>query len=108
MSHARLARRARFSFGTAGLVAFLVAATIGVAGTAALFTNQYVATGELSAGRVFPGEREAVPFDVTDRSGGSPVDASNPYAFASDNLTGTTSAWSSAFAADRYLEFALN
>jgi hypothetical protein len=90
------------------LAVFVVAATIGVSGTAALFTNQYVATGELSAGRVFPGEREAVPFHVTDVSGGSPVDASNPYAFAGDGRMGTTSAWSSAFASDRYLEFALN
>ncbi len=108
MSRATFAHRARLSFGTALLGVFIVAATVGVSGTAALFTNQYVATGALSAGRIFPGEREVVPFEVTDVSGGSPVNASNPYAFASDNLAGTTSPWSSAFASDRYLEFALN
>jgi hypothetical protein len=103
-----MARRARGSLWMAGMAVFAIAATLGVVGTAARFTNQYDATGELNAGRVFPGEREAVPFDVTDSSGGSPVNASNPYAFASDGLTGTTSAWATAFAADRYLEFALN
>jgi hypothetical protein len=93
----------------AGLTALLaVTGTIGVALTAALFTSEYPVSGEFGAGRVFPGDREAVPFDVTDASGGSPVDASNPYAHANDNLTATSAAWDSAFAPDRYIDFALN
>lgn len=88
--------------------AALLAAILGVPGTAALFTSGYPVTADVGAGHVFPGERVTAPFAVIDRSSGSPVDASNPFAFADDGLAAVTSAWSPGFAADRYVEFAFN
>ena len=86
----------------------VVAVTAGIASTAATFTDEYPVTGAIGAGQVFPGERPAVPFAVTDASSGSEVDASNPVAFAGDNLALTTSSSAAAFATDRYVEYALN
>ncbi|MEP7158804.1 MAG: hypothetical protein ABI797_05210 [Chloroflexota bacterium] len=88
--------------------AVIVSATIGIPATAALFTSEYPVTAEIGSGHVFPGERDTAPFAVTDASSGTAVDASNPYAFANDNLIAVTSAWASSFAAGRYVEFALN
>lgn len=88
--------------------AALLAAIVGVPGTAALFTSEYPVTAGIGAGHVFPGERDTLPFAVTDHSSGSATDASSPYAFAADGLTAATSDWSASFALDRYVEFALN
>lgn len=88
--------------------AVTLAATIGIPGTAALFTSEYPATSDITTGAVFPGERDTPPFTITDASSGSAVDVSSPYAYAGDGLTATTSAWASGFAADRYVEFAFN
>jgi hypothetical protein len=89
-------------------VAALLAAIVGVPGTAALFTSAYPVTAGVGVGQVFPGERDTAPFAVVDRSSGSAVDASSPYAFSGDGLTAATSAWSASFASDRYVEFAFN
>ena len=77
-------------------------------GTLAIFTNQDPIDTDVVAGRIFPGERDTPAFSVTDASGGSATDASSPTAFAADGRTVTTSAWSTSFAPDRYLDFDLN
>jgi hypothetical protein len=89
-------------------VAALIAASVGVPATAALFTSQYPVTAGVVTGHVFPGERDVVPFTVSDHSSGSALDVSNPYAFAGDGLTTATATWSASFASDRYLEFKFN
>jgi hypothetical protein len=88
--------------------AAVLAAIVGVPGTAALFTSEYPVTADVAAGEVFPGDRETAPFSVIDRSSGSAVDASSPYAFAGDGLSADSSAWSSGFAANRYIDFDFN
>jgi hypothetical protein len=88
--------------------AALLAAIVGVPGTAALFTSSYPVTAAVAVEHVFPGERDTAPFAVVDDSSGSAIDVSNPYAFAGDSLTIATSAWLATFAADRYVEFKLN
>lgn len=101
-------RRSKAPIATLFAATLLVVATFGLPGTAALFTTEYPITAGISAGRVFPGERDTPAFAVIDASSGSPVDASNAFAHANDNITATTSAWATEFAADRYLEFELN
>ena len=95
----------------------LVAAAIGVLGcmivasvglTLAVFTARSDTPAVFGTKALFPGERTTPAFQVGDSSSGSLVDRSSPFAFAADNLTSTTSAWSTAFAPDRYLEFDLN
>jgi hypothetical protein len=102
-----LRRHRTLSFAVLAAAA-MIAATVGIPGTAALFTSEYPVTAGFGSGHVFPGERDTAPFAVTDASSGTAVDASNPYAFEGDGLTAATSAWASTFAADRYVEFALN
>lgn len=94
----------------AGLITATVvlATAVGLPATAALFTAEYPITAGIGAGQVFPGDRDTPAFTVTDVSSGSAVDASSPVAYASDGLTFPTSAWSTGFASDRYVEFALN
>lgn len=89
-------------------VAVTFATTIGIPGTAALFTSEYPVTAGISTGAVFPGERDTPPFAVNNSSSGTAVDESSPYAFSGDGLTAATSAWAAGFAADRYVEFAFN
>jgi hypothetical protein len=105
------------SIPTALLVAGLVTAVAafvmgtvlpGLPGTSALFTNQDPVDADVVAGRIFPGERDTPAFSVTDASSGSATDASSPIAYAADGRSVTTSAWSTAFAPDRYLDFDLN
>jgi hypothetical protein len=81
-------------------------ATIGL--SLAVFTAPSQAQGGFGSKALFPGERVTPAFQVGDSSSGSEVDRSSPFAFSADSLTSTTSAWSTAFAADRYLEFDLN
>jgi hypothetical protein len=89
----------------AGLATVAVA-TIGL--SLALFTARTDGAAQFGTKAVFPGERVTPAFQVGDSSSGTEIDRSNPLAFASDGLTATTSAWSAAFASDRYLEFDLN
>lgn len=90
---------------TAGL-ATVVAATVGL--TLAIFTAQHQGQGVFGTKAIFPGERVTPAFVVGDSSSGTEVDRSSPFAVPADGLTTTTGAWSSAFAAGRYLEFDLN
>ena len=73
----------------------------------ALFTAQAEPQAVFGTKALFPGERVTPAFVVGDASSGSQVDRSSSFA-AADGLTTTTSAWSTAFAAGRYLEFDLN
>jgi hypothetical protein len=89
-----------------GLLIALVATSVGI--SLAIFTAQHDGTAVFGAKALFPGERVTPAFQVIDGSSGSEVDRSSSFAFAGDGLTTTTSAWSSSFAASRYLEFDLN
>jgi hypothetical protein len=81
-------------------------AAVGV--STAVFTEQEEHQAAFGSKALFPGERVTPAFQVGDSSSGTEIDHSSPFAFTSDSLTATTSAWSSAFASDRYLEFDLN
>lgn len=89
-----------------GLLGALFLASVGV--SLAIFAAQHDGTAVFGTKALFPGERVTPAFHVIDGSSGSAVDRSSPYAFSGDGLTTTTSGWSSAFAAGRYLEFDLN
>lgn len=87
------------------------AALVGIATvriSLALFTAQAQAPAVFGTKAVFPGERVTPAFQIGDSSSGSQTDASSSFAFPADGLTATTSAWSGAYAADRYLEFDFN
>lgn len=87
----------------------LVCLVVGaIALSLALFTSQPERDATFGSKAVFPAERVTPAFQVGDSSSGTEVDRSSPFAFGLDGRTTTTSAWSAAFAADRYLEFELN
>jgi hypothetical protein len=94
------------------LVCAVIGAAVGVVAltgsTRALFNESMQQNANIGAGRIFPGTRSTSAFAVTDRSGGSAVDRSSPFAFAGDGRMVTTAAWSSAFASSRYVQFDLN
>jgi hypothetical protein len=86
-------------------------ASVAIATTAsslAIFTSRPEGQAVFGTKALFPGERVTPAFTVGDSSSGSEIDQSSSFAFSADSLTTTTSAWSTAFAADRYLEFDLN
>ena len=90
-------------------IALLVSVAVGGIGLSlAVFTAQTEEPAIFGSRTLFPGERVTPAFVVGDASSGIEVDRSSPYAVAGDGLTTTTSAWSTSFAADRYLEFDLN
>jgi hypothetical protein len=89
-----------------GLLFAIFVTSVGV--SLAIFTAQHDGTAVFGAKALFPGERVTPAFQVIDGSSGSAVDRSSPFAFSGDGLTTTTSAWSTSFAAGRYLEFDLN
>jgi len=92
----------------------VVAAIAGLASVAAiglslaLFTAHSEPQALFGTKALFPGERVTPAFQVGDSSSGSQIDRSSPFGFSADSLTTTTSAWSTAFAGNRYLEFDLN
>ncbi len=88
------------------VLASIALASIGL--SLALFTAQAEPQAVFGTKALFPGERVAPAFVVGDASSGSQIDRSSSFAAAADGLTTTTSAWSTAFAASRYLEFDLN
>ena len=93
------------------LVALTVVGSIGLGAVGfslAVFSSQVEGEAVFGAKALFPGERVTPAFVIGDASSGSEIDRTSPYALAADGLTTTTSAWSSAFAADRYVEFELN
>lgn len=90
-------------------IAMLV--SVGVAGiglSLAVFTAPQEQEALFGSKTLFPGERVTPAFQVGDSSSGTEIDRSSSFAFSADSLTTTTSPWSTAFAADRYLEFDLN
>jgi hypothetical protein len=87
-------------------VVSVAVATIGL--SLAVFTAQQDQSAIFGSKAVFPGERVTPAFRVGDVSSGTEIDRSNSFAFAADGLATTTSAWSTAFAADRYVEFDVN
>jgi hypothetical protein len=87
-------------------LASVAVATIGL--SLALFTARAEPQAVFGTKALFPGERVTPAFQVGDSSSGTEVNRSSSFAFPADSLTTTTSAWSTAFAADRYLEFDLN
>lgn len=89
-----------------GLLACMTVASAGLA--LAMFTARSDVPAVFGTKALFPGERTTPAFRVGDSSSGSLVDSSSPFAFAADGLTTSTSAWSTSFASNRYLEFDLN
>ena len=94
------------------LIAAAFGAAVGIVAltgaTRALFSDSAQKAANVDAGHIFPGTRSTSAFSITDRSGGSAVDRSSVLAYAGDGRTMTTSAWSTAFASDRYLQFDFN
>lgn len=82
---------------------------VGLQASLALFSDLHAGTGDFGSKAIFPGERVAPAFIVGDASGGgAPVDRSSQFGFSADGRTVTSSAWSTAYAAGRYLDFDLN
>jgi hypothetical protein len=99
-------RRAITIVAAIAALASVAVATVGL--SLAVFTAQANPQSLFGTKALFPGERVTPAFQVGDSSSGSEIDRSSPFAFPADGLTATTSAWSSAFASNRYLEFDLN
>jgi hypothetical protein len=93
------------------VVAFTVAASVAVGSlgiSLALFISQIQHPATFGSKALFPGERATPAFVVGDASSGSLIDRSSPFAVTADGLVTVTSAWSTAFATDRYVEFEFN
>ena len=102
-------KRGRRAFAIAAMIAVVASVAVATIGLSlAFFTAQAQPSAVFGTKAVFPGERVTPAFQVGDYSSGAQVDGSSAFAFAADSLTATTSSWSTAFAADRYLEFDLN
>jgi hypothetical protein len=99
-------RRALIVVGAIAALASVAIATIAL--SLALFTSRAEPQAVFGTKALFPGERVTPAFQVGDSSSGTEVNRSSSFAFAADSLTTTTSAWSTASAVDRYLEFDLN
>ena len=74
----------------------------------AVFTSNGGDNAVFGTKAIFPGSRATTAFAVTDASSGGALDRSSGFAAASDGITTTSSAWSTAFDSSRYLEFDLN
>jgi hypothetical protein len=92
----------------AAISVLLSVAIATVAPSLAVFTAQPEDQAIFGSKALFPGERVTPAFQVGDSSSGIEIDRSSSFAFSSDGRTTTTSPWSNAFAADRYLEFDFN
>jgi hypothetical protein len=93
------------------LSALLVLPALGAVGISfAAFSSTTTNPGSsFSAKRVFPGVRSIAANDIRDASaGGAEVNAADPFTAAADGRTSTTSNWSNAFAANRWVEYDLN
>jgi hypothetical protein len=101
-------RRSRTILIVAAIAAIATGAVATIGLSLAVFTSSSQGQAVFGSKALFPGERVTPAFQVGDSSSGTEVDRSSPFAFSADGLTTTTSAWSTAFAADRYLEFDLN
>ena len=101
-------RRTRAMMVVAALAILLSVALATTGLSLAIFTAQPQGQAVFGSKALFPGERVTPAFRVGDSSSGTEIDRSSSFAFSADGLTTTTSAWSTSFAADRYLEFDLN
>ncbi|MDQ2966216.1 MAG: hypothetical protein M3R57_10250 [Chloroflexota bacterium] len=101
-------RRIRAIAIVAGIATLASGAVASIALSLAVFTAQPEGQAIFGSKALFPGERVTPAFKVGDSSSGTEIDRSSSFAFPADSLTTTTSPWSTAFAADRYLEFDLN
>lgn len=101
-------RRFRAIAIVAGIATLAAGAVASIGLSLAVFTAQPEGQAIFGSKALFPGERVTPAFQVGDSSSGTEVDRSSSFAFPADSLTTTTSPWSTAFAADRYLEFDLN
>jgi hypothetical protein len=93
------------------LTALLVLAALGAVGVSlAAFSSTTTNPGSsFTAKRIFPGVRSVASNDIRDASaGGAEVNSSDPFTNAADGRTTTTSNWSNAFAANRWIEYDLN
>ena len=104
----RLSRRSRTILIVATIAAIATGTLATIALSLAVFTAPSQAQAVFGTKALFPGERVTPAFQVGDSSSGTEIDRSSPFAFSADSRTTTTAAWSTAFAADRYLEFDLN
>jgi hypothetical protein len=101
--------RHRVAIMAVAAIAMAVSVSVASLGVSlAVFTDQAEGEALFGSKTLFPGERVTPAFQVGDSSSGAEVDRSSSFAFPADSLTTTTSAWSTAFASDRYLEFDLN
>lgn len=81
---------------------------VGLGGTLALFTASQPAAANISAARIFRGERITPAFAVSDVSSGSASDYSSVTAFASDGRYFLTRTWPAAFDSARYVDLDLS
>jgi hypothetical protein len=89
--------------------ALALTGAVGVSASMAMFSDSKTPGGDFGTKAIFPGERVTPAFAVGDTSAGaSSVDRSSAFAVAADGRTVTTSAWSSAVAATRYLDIDMN
>ncbi len=101
--------RHRLAIMVVATIAVLVSVSVATLGVSlAVYTAQSEGEALFGSKTLFPGERVTPAFRVGDASSGMEIDRSSSFAFAADTRTSTTSAWSTAFASDRYLEFDLN
>ncbi len=104
-----LVRSSRLRVALLVVVVLSAGATVASVRTLATFTAADQAPASFSAGRIFPGIRTTPGFVVHDASGGgAEIDRTSPFAIVGDGRTTPTTSWSTAFAANRYLEFDLN
>jgi hypothetical protein len=97
--------RALVLLASASLLSISIAA---IGQSLAVFTAQQEGDIVFGSKALFPGERVTPAFQVGDASSGVEIDRSSPFAFPADGLVTTTSAWLSAFASDRYVDFEFN
>lgn len=101
-------RRIRAVLVVAAIATLASVAIVAIGQSLAVFTAQPQDAAVFGSKALFPGERVTPAFQVGDSSSATEIDRSSSFAFSADSLTTTTSPWSTAFAADRYLEFDLN
>lgn len=92
------------------LAGLLVVTALGAVGVsfAAFSSTTSNAGSTFAAKRIFPGVRSVSANDIRDASaGGAEVNVSDPFT-AAGSITVNTTAWSNAFAANRYVEWDLN
>jgi hypothetical protein len=88
------------------LTGTLIGGAVGV--SLAFFSARSDGVGAFGTKAIFPAERLAPVFVITDSSSGSEIDRSNPLLRAGDGRITTTDAWSAAFASGHYVDLDFN